>query len=74
VAVEAEAIVSIIALWEAEQLELVSSFALMFEAGQIPLSERRTYILEALSKAIVRTIFDRKAIHRIGCQYQPRTG
>ena len=50
-AVEAEAIVSIIALWEAEQLELVSSFALMFEAGQIPLSERRTYILEALSKA-----------------------
>lgn len=51
VAVEAEAILSIITLWEAEQLELVSSFALMFEAEQIPLSERRTYILEALSKA-----------------------
>ena len=27
-----------------------------------------------LAIAIVRTIFDRKAIHRIGCQYQPSTG
>ena len=26
------------------------------------------------SITIVRTIFDRKAIHRIGCQYQPSTG
>ncbi len=51
VAVEAEAILSIITLWEAGQIELVASFALMFEAERIPLCERRTYILEALSKA-----------------------
>ena len=51
VAVEAEAILSIIALWEAGQIELVSSFALIFEGERIPLSERRAYILEMLSKA-----------------------
>lgn len=51
VAVEAEAILSIITLWEAGEVELVSSFALVFEAEQIPLAERRAYILEALSKA-----------------------
>jgi len=27
-----------------------------------------------LALTIVRTFFDRKAIHRIGCQYQPSTG
>ena len=30
--------------------------------------------LKSFLLAIVRTIFDRKAIHRIGCQYQPSTG
>jgi predicted nucleic acid-binding protein len=51
VAVEAEAILSIITLWESGQLELVSSSVLVFEAEQIPLSQRRTYILETLLKA-----------------------
>jgi predicted nucleic acid-binding protein len=53
VAVEAEAILSIMTLWEAGELELVSSFASVFEAERIPLAERRTYILEMLSKANV---------------------
>ncbi len=53
VAVEAEAILSIMTLWEAGELELVSSFASVFEAKRIPLAERRTYILEMLSKANV---------------------
>ena len=51
VAVEAEAILNVIALWEAGQFELVSSQALMFEAEQITPSPRKAYILEALSKA-----------------------
>ena len=34
----------------------------------------RLAFLIALIMTIVRTIFDRKAIHRIGCQYQPSTG
>lgn len=53
VAVEAEAILNIVTLWEAGRLELVSSAALLFEAEQIPLSERRTYILEVLARAEV---------------------
>jgi len=51
VAVEAEAILNVIALWEAGQFELVSSQALMFEAEQITPSPRKAYVLEALSKA-----------------------
>lgn len=51
VAVEAEAILNIIALWESGQLELVSSQALMFETEQITLSARKAYILAVLSKA-----------------------
>ncbi|WP_202924859.1 PIN domain-containing protein [Myxacorys almedinensis] len=42
---------NIITLWESGQLELISSSALVFEAEQIPLSQRRTYILETLAKA-----------------------
>ncbi|MER3435132.1 MAG: nucleic acid-binding protein [Leptolyngbya sp. ERB_1_1] len=53
VAVEAEAMLSVIVLWEAGQIELVSSFALVFEAEQISLAERRAYILEVLAKANV---------------------
>jgi predicted nucleic acid-binding protein len=51
VAVEAEAILNVIALWETGQLELVSSQALMFEAEQITPSPRKAYVLEVLSKA-----------------------
>ena len=53
VAVEAEAILNIVILWEAGRLEIVLSAALLFEAEQIPLSERRTYILEVLARAEV---------------------
>lgn len=51
VAVEAEAILNIIALWESGQLDLVSSQALMFETEQITLSARKAYVLAVLSKA-----------------------
>lgn len=51
VAVEAEAILNVIGLWEIGQLELVASQALLFEARQITLSTRKAYVLEVLSKA-----------------------
>lgn len=51
VAVEAEAILNVIGLWESGQIELVSSQALIFEAEQISLVERKAYILNVLSKA-----------------------
>ena len=53
VAVEAEAILSIITLWEAGALELVSSSAMLFEAEQMPPSARKVYVGEVLSKANV---------------------
>lgn len=51
IAVEAEAILSIIAMIESVQLELVSSQALTFEAEQITLPIRKSYVSEILSKA-----------------------
>ena len=51
VAVEAEAILNILALWESGQIELVSSPALIFEADKIKSPVRKTYISEILSKA-----------------------
>lgn len=51
IAVEAEAILNVIALWEAGQLEIVSSPALVFEAEQIKLAARKAYTLNILSKA-----------------------
>jgi predicted nucleic acid-binding protein len=51
IAVEAEAILSIIAMIECGQLELVSSQALTFEAEQITLPIRKSYVSEILSKA-----------------------
>jgi hypothetical protein len=43
VAVEAEAILNILALWESGQIELVSSPALIFEADKIKSPVRKTY-------------------------------
>lgn len=51
IAVEAEAILSIITLWEAGEIELISSPALMFEAEQITLPARKAYVLEVLLRA-----------------------
>lgn len=51
VAVEAEAILAVITLWEAGQLELVTSQALIFEAEQTTLPARKAYMLQVLSKA-----------------------
>jgi predicted nucleic acid-binding protein len=51
IAVEAEAILSIIAMIECGQLELVSSQSLTFEAEQITLPIRKSYVSEILLKA-----------------------
>ena len=51
IAVEAEAILSIVALCESGQLEIISSPALVFEAEQITPPARKSYILEVLSHA-----------------------
>jgi hypothetical protein len=51
VAVKAEAILNVIALWESGHFELVSSQALIFEASPISVPERKAYVLSILSKA-----------------------
>jgi predicted nucleic acid-binding protein len=51
ITVEAEAILGIITLWEAGEIELISSPALMFEAEQIALPARKAYVLETLLQA-----------------------
>jgi hypothetical protein len=43
VAVEAEAILNILALWESGQIKLVSSPTLIFEADKIKSPARKTY-------------------------------
>ena len=48
---EADAILGILALCEAGELELVSSDALMFETERTPNITRQEYALETLSKA-----------------------
>jgi predicted nucleic acid-binding protein len=51
IAVEAEAILNIIDMLESGQIELTSSQALIFEAEQITLPVRKTFVTEILSKA-----------------------
>ena len=51
VALEAEAVLGVLALCEAGQLELISSEVLAFEVGRTPQLSRREYGLEVLSKA-----------------------
>ena len=57
IAVEAEAILGVLALCELEDLDLVSSDALVFEAEQNPHPARKRYAFEVLAKAkiFVRT-------------------
>ena len=51
VAVEAEAVLVVLALCESGQLELISSDALLFEIGHIPDHERETDVLSILTIA-----------------------
>jgi len=53
IAVEAEAILGILALGELEELDLVASDALVFEAEQNPHPARKRYAFEVLAKAKV---------------------
>ncbi len=53
VAVEAEAVLVVLALCESRQLELISSDALLFEIGHIPDHERETDVLAILTIAKV---------------------
>lgn len=49
IAIEAEAVLGMIRLWELEQIELISSESLMFEAEQNTNPVRKAYILEILT-------------------------
>jgi predicted nucleic acid-binding protein len=51
ITLEAEAVIGIIALCEAGEVELVSSEVLLFEVGRNPRTERRDYALAVLAKA-----------------------
>ena len=57
IAVEAEAILGVLALCELGQLDMVSSAALVFEAEQNPHPARKRYSFEVLAQAklFVRT-------------------
>lgn len=51
IAVEAEAVLSVLSLFESGHIKLVSSEALLFEASRNPNRTRREYTLEVLRKA-----------------------
>ena len=51
IVLEAEAVLGILALVEAGELELLSSDALIFETARIPHPTRQEYALEVLSRA-----------------------
>ena len=53
IAVEAEAILGVLTLCEAGQMELMNSDTLVFELGRNPHPVRKTYALEVLAKAKV---------------------
>jgi predicted nucleic acid-binding protein len=50
IAVEAEAILSVISLFESGDVELISSESLLFEVARNPNQTRREYVLEVLRK------------------------
>lgn len=53
IAVEAEAILAVLTLCEAEQVDLMNSDTLLFELGRNPHPVRKEYGLKVLSKATV---------------------
>ena len=64
IAVEAEAILGIIALCEAGQIDLMASDALVFETEQHPHPVRKRHALEVLAKATVFVQTDRRVEER----------
>jgi predicted nucleic acid-binding protein len=66
IAVEAEAILGIIALCEAGQAELIASEALVFELERNPHPVRKRYAVEVLSKAKVFVQADDRVAARAG--------
>ena len=64
IAVEAEAILAILALCEAGQVELMSSDTLLFELGRNPHPVRKEYALRALAKAAVFVSTDDEVVER----------
>lgn len=52
IAVEAEAILGVLTLCEAAQIELMSSDTLLFEVGRNPHPVRKEYALKVLAKAV----------------------
>jgi predicted nucleic acid-binding protein len=64
IAVEAEAILGIIALCEAGQADLMASDALMFETTQNPPPVRKRHALEVLAKAALFVPTDRRVEER----------
>jgi predicted nucleic acid-binding protein len=69
IALEAEAVIGIIALLEIEEIELVSSEVLMFEVGRNPRPERKDYALAVLDKAGIFVQSD-DAIERRAREFQ----
>jgi predicted nucleic acid-binding protein len=64
IAVEAEAILSILTLCESGQADLVASEALVFEAGRNPHPVRKRYAAEVLSKANIFVHTDSRVAER----------
>lgn len=60
IAVEAEAVLSVLALFESGQIELVSSETLLFEATRNPNQTRTEYTLEVLRRADQTIELDKK--------------
>ncbi len=72
IAIEAEAILGVIALCEAGDVELISSEVLAFEMIRNPLMQRREYALAVLSKSSRFVVLDKsiesraREFHRLG--------
>ena len=64
IAVEAEAILAVLALCEAGQVELISSDTLLFELGRNPHPVRKEYALKVLAKAVVFVATDDGVVER----------
>jgi predicted nucleic acid-binding protein len=64
VAVEAEAILALLTLCEAAQVDLMSSDTLLFELGRNPHAVRKEYALKVLAKATVFVRTDNEVVER----------
>lgn len=64
IAVEAEAILGVLTLCEAQQVELMSADALLFELGRNPHPVRKEYALKVLAKAVLFVPTDDEVVER----------